>query len=150
MTFLRQPRVGSISAFHHSEDRTHPLRPSFAAIALLAATSAHAQDGRFLESLRRVEPTTRLEQVCDLEAMNRIKRDTGMNADRAKSDVISSPHHNGHTLTANGGAFRASARWFELSFVCKGSRDHQHVIAFKYKIGKPIPESKWSSLGLWR
>ena len=72
--------------------------------------------------------------------MNRIKRETGMKADRAKSDVISSPHHNSHTLTANGGAFRAGAKWFELSFVCTGAPDHLRVTAFKYKIGKPIPE----------
>jgi len=128
------------------------LRPAFASIALLAATTTttQAQDAKFLRSLRKIEPTTRLEQICDLEAMNRIKRETGMKADRAKSDVISSPHHNGHTLTASGAAFRAGAKWFELSFVCTGSPDHLRVTAFKYKIGKPIPESKWSSLGLWR
>ncbi len=75
--------------------------PALASIALLAATTAQAQDAKFLRSLRKIEPITRLEQICDLEAMNRIKRETGMKADRAKSDVISSPHHNSHTLTAN-------------------------------------------------
>jgi len=116
------------------------LRSAFVSIALLAATTAQAQDAKFLRALRKIEPTTRLEQICDLEAMNRIKRETGMKADRAKSDVISSPHHNSHTLTANGAAFRAGAKWFELSFVCTGSPDHLRVTAFKYKIGKPIPE----------
>jgi hypothetical protein len=133
-----------------SHDRTHILRSAFVSIALLAATTAQAQDAKFLRALRKIEPTTRLEQICDLEAMNRIKRETGMKADRAKSDVISSPHHNSHTLSANGAAFRAGAKWFELSFVCTGSPDHLRVTAFKYKIGRPIPESKWSSLGLWR
>jgi hypothetical protein len=147
---LCRHHIGSIPAFHRSNDRTRILRPALASIALLVATAAHAQDAKFLQSLRKIEPTTRLEQICDLEAMNRIKRETGMKADRAKSDVISSPHHNNHTLTVNGGAFRADAKWFELSFVCMGSPDHLHVTAFKYKIGKPIPQSKWPSLGLWR
>ena len=152
---LRRSDIGAIQALPHRNDRTRILRTctlrfAVASFGLLTASAAQAQNAKFLQSLRKIEPATRLEQVCDLEAMNRIKRETGMKADRAKSDVISSPHHNSHTLTANGAAFRAGAKWFELTFVCTGSPDHLRVTAFKYKIGKPIPESKWSSLGLWR
>ena len=111
---------------------------------LLLASPAFATDARFLASLAKLDPETRLEQVCDLEAMNRISH-----ADRAKSDVISHPIHNGNTLTANGGAFRQKGKWYQLSFVCKATPDHLKVISFNHKVGALIPEEKWASYDLW-
>lgn len=119
--------------------------------ALLALSApAFAQDQRFLDSLRKLEPQTRLEQVCDYTVMSRIDRDTGKEADRAKSDVTSRPSHSGDTITASGGAFRSNGQWYALSYVCQGTPDHLHVTNLHYKIGSTIPESKWASLGLWR
>ncbi|WP_249780137.1 DUF930 domain-containing protein [Bradyrhizobium sp. dw_411] len=112
---------------------------------LILSSPALAVDDRFLASLSRLDPETRLEQVCDLEAMNRIGR-----ADRAKSDVISHPIHNGNMLTASGGAFRQKGKWYQFSFVCKATPDHLKVLSFSYKAGELIPEQKWSSYGLWR
>ncbi|MBN9584186.1 MAG: hypothetical protein BGN84_11345 [Afipia sp. 62-7] len=126
------------------------------AVALLAAAPATAEsskvmDPRFAASLKKLDPDTRLEQVCDLEAMNRIARDPNpYRPDRAKTDVISHPSHRGDTVTGKGGAFRSKGRWYSFSFTCKGSPDHMSVQAFSYKIGDPIPESKWAALGLWR
>lgn len=118
---------------------------------LLAATSAFAVDARFAASLKRLDPQTRLEQVCDLEAMSRIDRDASPHhPDRAKTDVLSHPRHAGDTVTGTGGAFRSKGKWYAFSFTCKGSPDHMKVLSFSYKIGAPIPESKWAALGLWR
>jgi hypothetical protein len=118
---------------------------------LLAATPALAMDARFAASLKRLDPQTRLEQVCDLEAMSRIDRDRNPHhPDRAKTDVLSHPRHSGDTVTGSGGAFRSKGKWYAFSFTCKGSPDHMTVLSFSYKIGEPIPESKWASLGLWR
>jgi len=114
------------------------------------AGSASAQDQRFLDSLRRVEPNTRLEQVCDYSVMSRISHDTKRVVDRAKSDVTSPPSHLGNSVTASGGAFRSDGHWYLLTYVCKGTPDHLHVTSLQYKVGGLIPESKWSSLGLWR
>jgi hypothetical protein len=112
---------------------------------LLLSSPAFAIDDRFLSSLNKLDPATRLEQVCDLEAMSRISH-----ADRAKSDVVSHPIHSGNTLTANGGAFRQKGKWYQFSFVCKATPDHLKVISFSYKVGELIPEEKWSNYGLWR
>ena len=111
---------------------------------LVLSSPALAIDDRFLSSLNKLDPQTRLEQICDLEAMNRIAR-----ADRAKSDVISHPVHGGNTLTANGAAFRQNGKWYQFSFVCKATPDHLRVLSFSYKVGEAIPEQKWSSYGLW-
>jgi len=119
-------------------------------IALLfLSSSAYAQD-RNARSLLRLEPATRLEQVCDIEAMKQIKRDLRLPVDRAKSDVSEPPVHKGHTVTASGGAFRAKGKWYKLSFVCTGTPDHLRVVSFSYKAGDEIPESKWEGLGLWQ
>ncbi|EGP09698.1 DUF930 domain-containing protein [Afipia clevelandensis] len=120
-------------------------------VTLLPVTSALAIDPRFAASLKKLDPDTRLEQVCDLEAMNRIDRDPNpYHPDRAKTDAVSLPVHAGDTVTGKGGAFRSKGRWYSFSFACKGSPDHMKVLSFSYKIGDLIPESRWASLGLWR
>lgn len=126
------------------------MRLLLVASLLVLSVPASAQDQRFLDSLRRVEPQTRLEQVCDFTAMSDINRDTGRQADRAKSDVTANPSHRGDTVIATGGAFRSRGQWFSLTYTCKGTPDHLHVTSLQYKIGEAIPTSKWASLGLWR
>jgi len=121
------------------------------AIWLAMVAPVLAMDTRFAASLKRLDPQTRLEQVCDLEAMSRIDRDASPHhPDRAKTDVLSHPRHAGDTVTGTGGAFRSKGKWYAFSFTCKGSPDHMKVLSFSYRIGEPIPESKWASLGLWR
>lgn len=120
-------------------------------LGLVGFNSAEAADSRFFASLSRLDPRTRLEQICDLEAMLRIHRDgSSAHPDRAKSDVLSPPRHTGDVLNAPGAAFRDRGRWYKLAFVCKGSPDHLKVQSFSYKVGELIPQSKWADYGLWR
>lgn len=120
-------------------------------VALCASGSAAALDERLVASLKRLDPETRLEQVCDLEAMSRIDKDsTPYHPDRAKTDVVSHPQHLGDIVKGSGGAFRSKRKWYSFSFVCKGTPDHLSVLSFAYRIGDLIPESKWASYGLWR
>ncbi|HEY0235023.1 MAG TPA: DUF930 domain-containing protein, partial [Afipia sp.] len=74
--------------------------PAILAFALLVLIRpSWAVDARFYASLNRLDPATRLEQVCDLEAMSQIDRDANpYHPDRAKTDVISSPKHTGDTV----------------------------------------------------
>lgn len=114
-------------------------------------TPSVALDERTYASLRGLDPSMRLEQVCDIEAMHRIAReDRHFHPDRAKSNVIFPPQHLGDVLEASGAAFRSDGNWYALSFVCKASSDHLRVITFNYRIGDLIPISKWNDYGLWR
>lgn len=123
---------------------------TFAALTLFALTApADAADERLLRNLRKLEPATRLEQVCDLEAMTQLGK-RGIAADRAKSDVISRPQYKSGTLTANGAAYRTRGKWYQLSFTCKANPDVLKVTSFDFKVGKEIPPAKWPALGLWR
>jgi hypothetical protein len=117
----------------------------------MAVTPVIAADPRFIASLGRLDPQTRLEQICDYEAMNRIGRSgEAFRPDRAKSDVVTSPRHLGDTLVGAGAAFRSQGRWYQFSFHCKASPDHLKVLSFDYRVGEIIPEAKWNTYGLWR
>jgi uncharacterized protein DUF930 len=117
----------------------------------IALTPAIAADPRFIASLSHLDPQTRLEQICDYEAMNRIGRSgQAFRPDRAKSDVVTSPRHLGDTLVGSGGAFRSKGQWYQFSFNCKASPDHLKVLSFDFHVGEVIPEAKWNAYGLWR
>ena len=122
-------------------------------VALVALTAApvFAKNTRMEKSLARLDPMTRFEQVCDLEAMARIRRDPGAyRPDRAMTNAMSDPSVTGNTLQGSGGAFRSRGKWYQFSFTCNATDDHLKVRSFDYKIGDLIPEEKWESYGLWR
>jgi Domain of Unknown Function (DUF930) len=120
------------------------------AVLMLTTLPAQAQtrDDSFLEKL---EDTTRLEQVCSLEAMTRVKRDKNpYRPDRAVIHAMAEPKRNGDTLTGEGGAFRSKRKWYQFSFVCKAEPGHMKVTEFTYKLGDEIPEDKWEEFGLYQ
>jgi hypothetical protein len=120
-------------------------------IAVTSAAAADKKAARFAESLKNLDLETRLEQICDYEAMRRIGRDAkGFRPDRSQSNAISEPVQGENTLTAKGAAFRSKGQWYQLSFTCKGAPDHLSVVSFAYQIGEPIPEAKWEEYGLWK
>ena len=120
-------------------------------LSIHVTPASGAADPRFIASLARLDPQTRLEQICDYEAMNRIgDAANGFHPDRAKSYVITPPKHLGDTLVARGAAFRSSGRWYQVAFTCKASPDHTRVLSFTSKIGAPIPEAQWPAYGLWK
>jgi hypothetical protein len=119
-------------------------------VAVLLSGPTFALNQRIAAILRKFDPDTRLEQVCDIEAMNRIGKETKFSPDRAKSDVIFHPSHEGDLMHAEGAAFRNRGQWYQFSFTCKGTPDQLGVVSFTYEIGHLIPESKWADYGLWR
>jgi hypothetical protein len=123
---------------------------SIAALTFTLMTSAGAADSRFIASLSKLDPQTRLEQVCDLAAVNHIgKKENLRKPDRAKANVITAPKVRGDTIEGTGGAFRSGGKWYAFSFTCKGSPDHLKVLSFTYRVGELIPKSKWPEYGLW-
>lgn len=116
--------------------------------------SASASDKRqkHLESmLKRLDPATRLEQVCDAEAMKRIARDhKEFRVDRSVASAVSEPRAKGDTLIGKGAAFRSKGKWYQYAFTCQAAPDRLRVISFEYKLGGEIPETQWSKHGLYQ
>src|SRR6185437_12282502 len=112
----------------------------------LTQTASYAADSRmdprFLASLKRLDPETRLDQICDYEAMLRLGHDKhGLHPDRAKAEVLSKPVRTRNSVTTTGGAFRGDGHWYVLSFSCETTPDQMKVTSFSYRIGKLIPAS---------
>jgi hypothetical protein len=128
--------------------------PSVVLLIGIAATSAAAADRKsekFAEGLKKLDLDTRLEQVCDFEAMRRIGREAKeYKPDRSQSNAVAEPTRSGDTLIAKGAAFRSKGQWVQFSFTCKGAPDHLSVLSFAYQIGDAIPEAKWEEYGLWK
>jgi hypothetical protein len=116
---------------------------------MISASSFAAED-RTAAMLRGLDPATRFDQACDIEAMNRIKKEAASyRPDRAVTDAVSETKITGDTMQGSGGAFRSRGKWYQFSFTCKASPDRTQVMFFSYKIGSPIPEAKWDEYGLW-
>lgn len=102
--------------------------------------------------LRRYDPQTRFEQVCDLAAMKEIG-DDGANPykpDRAMINAVSDPAVAEAVMKGSGGAFRSHGLWYRFSFTCRASPDRMKVLSFTYQLGPQIPKAKWEEYGLFR
>lgn len=122
-------------------------------IGTLVVLAAHAAaaDERFERSLKMLDPSERLAQLCDYTAMITIRNDARhFRPDRALAGARAEPQLNRDTFVAKGGAFRSQRKWYELSYTCTATPDHMKVISFRYTIGAEIPETKWAAFGLWQ
>jgi hypothetical protein len=120
----------------------------------VSAAPAFAQDRhqKNLEHmLKRLDPATRLEQVCDAAAMKQIARDhREFRIDRSVVSAIVEPRVKGDTLSGKGAAFRSKGKWYQYSFTCQATPDRLRVLSFEYKLGDEIPEAQWSQHGLYQ
>jgi hypothetical protein len=125
------------------------------AIAIVGACATQAAstttDATLLRTLKLLEPTERLEQLCDYTAMQHIRKNVrGFRPDRALAGAISDPKIGQDMIEAKGGAFRSRGRWYEMSYTCKADAEHLNVLSFRLEVGQEIPESKWAGYGLWQ
>lgn len=119
---------------------------------LAAPSSAQDRQQKHLEAiLKRLDPATRLEQVCDAAAMSHIARDhKEFRIDRSVVSALEEPRVKEHTLTGKGAAFRSKGKWYQYSFTCRATPDRLRVLSFEYKLGDEIPEAQWSKHGLYQ
>ncbi len=124
-------------------------------LAIAAATGIAAQaaaaDERFEKSLQMLDPSERLEQLCDYTAMTQIRKDDRkFRPERAVANAMAEPQVSGDTIKTGGGAFRSRKKWYALSYTCTATPDHMTVVSFQYTIGPEIPETHWASYGLYQ
>ena len=119
-------------------------------VLTLFAGPALALDPHLAASLEKLDPATRLIQLCDVESMERIDDGSGTLApDRAMIDAYARPTISGDTVAGDGAALRSRGKWFHFSFKCTATRDHLKVESFSYKLGAEIPRDQWQRLGLF-
>ena len=99
--------------------------------------------------LQQLDPDARFEQVCDLEAMQRIGKDKTYRPERTIVSALANPKVVDVTMSGAGGAFKSKGQWYQFSFTCKTSPDHMQVLLFSFQVGEPIPQEQWEKSGLW-
>ena len=111
-----------------------------------SAPVAGAADQRALNSLKALDLGERLEQRCDLEAMERIARGKGgYRPDKVIAYTFSDPDVKGNRMAAAGATFRSNGAWYRLNYDCRAKADHLEIEAFDYRIGAPVPKSEWAA-----
>jgi hypothetical protein len=120
------------------------------AIGAVSAARADGADDKFEKALLKLDPSARLEQLCDYMALKQIRSDDkNLRPDRAVANAMAEPQVRQDTVEAKAGAFRSRKKWYTLTYVCTATPDHLKVTGFKYTIGAEIPETKWAAYGLW-
>lgn len=123
------------------------MRVPLVATAVLASMTAStmAMNARMVTALKKMDPQTRLEQRCDIEAMDRILADTHrFSPDKVLAYAFGDPEMDKDSMVAEGAAFRSQGVWRRLAYSCRTDSDHLEVVSFDYTIGKKVPRSKWA------
>ena len=124
---------------------------AFAALLALLVVPAHASSLRTQKALDRLEPVTRMMEVCDIKAGEEMRREPGhKGVDRVMVDAVETPEIEKNVVAGSGGAFRQSGRWYQLQFKCTLSDDLRSAVSFDFSAGEEIPEAQWEDLGLWK
>lgn len=118
-------------------------------LTLSSQVLADPQNRKTIESLKRLEPQTRLQQLCDLEAILQINRRYDQYAaDFVIAYATEATVRKGDAVIAHGAAFHGKGRWYNLAFECQPSADEQDVARLRFKLGDAIPEERWAELNL--
>jgi hypothetical protein len=116
---------------------------TIAAVTLLFALPAHALDGRIVKQLNALAPDERREQRCDLEAMDRIRKDADLKPDKVIAYSFGDPLENGNAIRAPGAVFRSSGSWYRLKYKCETGEQGLKIMSFDYTIGSKVPREEW-------
>jgi len=111
--------------------------------AMVTVTQALTQSEA--SQLEKLDPQTRLEQRCDIEAMIRLKHETKWTPDKVLAYAYGDPKLSKHRIQADGAAFRSHGKWYHLSYDCNTAADHLTIRSFNYRIGSLIPKSHWEA-----
>jgi hypothetical protein len=128
--------------------QTRGVRIALCVLALLPVgqSPAMALDARVRGELQKLDPEERLEQRCDMEAMDKISgAKEGYRPDKVIAYAFGDPKVDGTTLKTKGAVFRSKGEWYRLSYKCETSADRLEINAFKYTIGESVPHDQWAA-----
>jgi len=116
---------------------------------LSGKTLAHPRSRKMREMLSRFEESTRLEQLCGLEAMAQIAALLKpFRPDRVVAYARADVKIETNRVVAEGAAFRSRRTWYGLAFTCGLSPDRQAVQSFEFSVGEAIPKDFWERYNL--
>nr|WP_185969905.1 DUF930 domain-containing protein [Rhizobium straminoryzae] len=119
-------------------------------LAVVPALPAQAIDNRIVRQLDALTPEERREQRCDIEAMNRIARESeGFRPDKVIAYTFGDTVEKGDLIRAPGAVFRSRGDWYRLRYKCQTANDGLEVKSFDYKVGSKVPREQWEQYYLY-
>lgn len=98
------------------------------------------------ETLPKLAPEERMEQLCSLEAMAQVEAwQKAFQPDSLVAYAMADTKVAGDTLFADGAAIHSKHQWYNLKFQCDLTSDHKKVTAFAFQVGDAIPTRDWES-----
>lgn len=117
---------------------------------LCIASGAPAYEARLRPQFERLDPQTRLEEVCNTVVAAALNRDNRqLRVDKVVAYTFASPETEGDRLKAGGAAFRSSGKWFRLRFECETNAARLDVQDLSYEIGEEIEKADWQRYYLY-
>nr|WP_211110237.1 DUF930 domain-containing protein [Acuticoccus mangrovi] len=112
---------------------------------LADATLNEPANRKAREALRTLGTDDRMEQLCDVEAMEQIAvwRPNEYRPELLVAYAFADTVFSGRTVTAEGAAFRSKDNWYHLDFTCEVAEDMERVVAFEFQVGDVIPRHLW-------
>jgi len=118
-------------------------------VILSSQELADPRNRKTAEVLKRLEPQTRLQQLCNLEAILQINRQyEGYGVDFVVAYAKEAVVRKSDAIIARGAAFHSNGRWYNLAFECQLSANQRDVARLKFKLGDTIPGDQWADLNL--
>lgn len=116
-----------------------PAQKLFAAAALDDPRNAEAR-----EALRTLTADERRIQLCNLEAMEQLRRTSHVSADMVAPYAFQDLAIHADEIIADGAAVRAGRDWRRLRYRCAIGTAAEVPSEFVFALGDDIPKAQWS------
>jgi hypothetical protein len=102
------------------------------------------------EALRQLGAADQIEQLCNLEAMEQVRRaDPRYVPEFVVAYAMADPRRLPRGIDAGGAAFFSRQHWYRISFRCEVTADLGEVTALEFQAGDDIPQAEWESHNLF-
>lgn len=119
-------------------------------MVLALAAPVQALDAGIVRQLEALTPEERLEQRCDIEAMDRIRKEQqGFRPDKVIAYTFADPEVQDTSIRAPGAVFRSKGEWYRLKYRCETGPRRLTIQSFQYKIGSIVPREDWQHYYLY-
>ncbi len=110
---------------------------------------SHPASRKMQQMLPLMEEETRLEQLCNIEAMAQIAAALKQfEPERIVAYAMADTRRSRNTIVAKGAAFRSGSSWYNLSYTCQLDLRSKTVRSFELAVGETIPKRLWEQHNL--
>ncbi|MFL5018946.1 MAG: DUF930 domain-containing protein [Rhizobium sp.] len=110
---------------------------------------ADRRSRRAREALRGLGGSERNLQLCDLEALEQVRRaQPAMAPDALAPYAMAAEQVSGNNVEVKGGAFRSKRKWYNIQFKCELDAGSGKVVSFAFLVGDAIPQGEWQEHNL--